>query len=253
MSIDTNRYNGYAKGSMFIICEELKITGHNRHDVVNNLKPLITDSFVDIVEKYERRHKVINVTNYIMFTNYRDAMPMVEGDRRFCMVWCPVEELSDEAFKKVGIDCGVAAYFDRLWGALRDNEGIGALWIRRAMMEEEIGEEFMKMKTAPMTKAKEMAIATENSMYEHDDIVKDVIKEGGHYFNTDAISSSDLFDYLLFEHPEFADINTREKNMILKRLGYSQLPKPLKIDGKTRRIWVKNFMDNDQVREKLSR
>jgi hypothetical protein len=78
-----------------------------------------------------------------------------------------------------------------------------------------------------------------------------LLEKGGEFFNRDVISSSDLFEALAAETfgIDSEQPKASQRNQILKSLGYMQLPKTLKIKGKPRRIWVKRFMTNDQVRD----
>ena len=93
-------------------------------------------------------------------------------------------------------------------------------------------------------------IATEETSLEGYSEVKDLIEEGGKYFNKHVICSSDLFESLMFENGNL-DIQSTKRHIILKKLGYSALPKPIKIDGKARRVWAKKSLTNEKVRELL--
>jgi len=80
-------YNSWATGVAVNIVEELKLTGHNRYDIANALKPLITDKHIDINKKYGSPYRATNHTNYLVFTNFKDALPMMKGDRRWWAVF----------------------------------------------------------------------------------------------------------------------------------------------------------------------
>lgn len=241
-------YNDFAEGVLLNIMEELKITGHNRHDAANALKTLITDPTIPMNVKYQSARLVINTCNYLVFTNFKDAIPVGERDRRFCIIHSPIEELTDEHFAQHGITEGVDAYYDDL----RTSINVDLMWIRKAMLEHEIPTEFMNLKRAPMTESKKMVIATESANYPFDDEVRDAIEKGGKLYNKEVISSSDLFSDMAFENEEICGLASREKNAILKRLGYMQLSKQIKVNGKMKRMWAKKFISNDKVRKSLS-
>jgi hypothetical protein len=59
----SNDFNGWAKGVCVNVLEELKITGQNRYEVLNALKPLITDSKIQINDKNVSQYQSINITN----------------------------------------------------------------------------------------------------------------------------------------------------------------------------------------------
>ena len=77
-----------------------------------------------------------------------------------------------------------------------------------------------------------------------------MIEKGEKYYNKEVVSSSDLFDALLFEYPDL-DIQTSKKHLLMKKLGFSAVAKPIKIDGKARRIWRKKNYSNEKIRELL--
>ena len=106
------------------------------------------------------------------------------------------------------------------------------------------------LKQAPETEEKLYIIATENLAIERLIETKELIERGGKYFNKDVISSSDLFDALLLQYPKLI-IDNNKKNVILKKLGYFSMPRVIKIDNKTRRIWLKIKMNNDEIRKLL--
>lgn len=104
------------------------------------------------------------------------------------------------------------------------------------------------MKQAPMTVHKEMLIATEEASFEGVDELKELIEGGGKYYNKDVISTADLFSDFSNKYFDIV-LHDRGKATLLKKLGYTKHPKRVKIDGETRRIWVKKAMTNEQIRE----
>lgn len=234
-------FNGWATNVVVNILEELRVKGHNRHDTVNALKPLITDRMIPINDKGVSSFTTYNTTNYLCFTNYKDAIPLDDDDRRWWVIFAQINNMTDIA-ERAGETA--SDYYARLFNSLRANTTEVNKWMR----DYPITEAFKAVKQAPMTDYKLSMLATEDAGFEGLSEVREMIAEGGAHFNVDAIDSSELFTQLLFEHPD-VDITTRDKNNLMKRLGYSSHPKPMKLDGKTRRIWTKSPMTNDQIRE----
>lgn len=233
-------FNSWATNVVVNVLEELRITGHNRHDAVNALKPLITDPMIQINKKSVAQYSTYNTANYICLTNFKDAIPLTATDRRWWVVFVPIDDLSEmEAI--TGLDA--EAYFDRLWNTVREH----GPQLKKWLMEFPITDEFLNTKRAPMTDDKLSMIATESASFEGLDEVKDLIKKGGIYYNETAICSSDLFRDLEMEHLDL-EIKTSRRNVILKKLGYMQLPKPVKIDNVTRRVWTKRHLENSEIR-----
>jgi hypothetical protein len=234
-------FNEWATNVSVNILEELRVQGHNRYEAVNALKPLITDDMIQINDKGIRPFMTLNTANYICFTNAKDALPLDENDRRWWIIFIPINNLN-EFEKRVGED--VKTYFPNLFDAVRRN---GAE-LRKWFLEYDITEEFKNIKQAPMTSHKLMMVATEDASIEGLSEVKDIIQKGGKYFNSECVSTSDLFGEVLFEHPEI-DIKTNKQAYILKKLGFQKMPGKIKIDGKGMRIWVSKEMTNNEVRE----
>lgn len=236
-------FNGWATGVSVNVLEELRVKGHNRYDAVNSLKPLVTDRMIQINDKGVKQYMTYNTTNYICFTNYKDAIPLDQDDRRWWVIFVPIESL-EEMPKYVGES--VASYFPKLFGAVRKYGSE----IRKWMLEYKLTEEFLNIKQAPMTDYKLGMIATEEASFEGYSEIKELIEKGGEYFNSEVICSADLFETLFFENPEL-EIMGRNRHAILKKLGYTALPNPVKIDGKARRVWAKKIIDNEKVRKLL--
>jgi hypothetical protein len=82
----SSQFNEWAHGSCLGVMEEIRISGHNRHDVMNTLKPLITNDVISVIGKGKKGLNVLNTQNYIAFTNHEDALAIDHTDRR----WYPM-------------------------------------------------------------------------------------------------------------------------------------------------------------------
>lgn len=241
----TSNFNDWATGTVATVLEELRVKGHNRYEAVNALKTLITDRMIQINSKGIAPYMTYNTTNYICFTNDKDAIPMDHNDRRWWVIFVLIESLA-ELERIVGE--AASSYFPKLFTAIRSY----GPEIRKWFLEYEITEEFMNMKQAPMTDSKQSMIAAEEINVNGLTETKDLIAKGGKYYNISCVSSSDLFENLLFEYSDL-EINNSSKNFILKKLGYMPVPKPVKLDGKARRVWTKKPMSNKNIRISFSK
>ena len=59
------------------------------------LKPLISDDEIGVSQKYEDHRTRENVTNYLMFTNYSDALAVSDEGRRYFVVASPLQRSED--------------------------------------------------------------------------------------------------------------------------------------------------------------
>jgi hypothetical protein len=240
-----SKFNSWAIGNCVNVLEELKVTGHNRYDAMNAIKPLITDSTILVEEKGVDPYKVRNVTNYLILTNHLDALALLLTDRRYWMNQVPISSLSQ---LKDHVGESVDEYFPALFEAIRDHGSE----LRRWLIRVEITEEFKNTNQAPMTEFKGLAVATEEAGIVGLTEVKALLDEGGEYFNRDVICSRALWDQMLFKH-SVIEITNQEKHRLLKRLQFQKIPKPVKIKGKAWDVWVRFPMNNAKIRKRLER
>ena len=239
----TSNHNAWATGVAVTVLEEIRVSGQNRYEVVNSLKPLITDKTIMINPKGVDSYRIRNTTNYICFTNFKDAIPMGIDDRRWWIKCVEINSL-DQMEEITGEPSSV--YFPLLFDTVRSLGGE----LRKWLLDYVLTEEFLAIKQAPMTDCKMSMIASEEVCFDGLSEVKELLDEGHKYYNLECVSSSDLFEQLTFKYPDL-EVGNRMKNIILKKLGYMPLPKLIKIDGWPRRIWTKNFMTNEKVRMKF--
>lgn len=109
------KYNGWSENAQVVFFEEIKLHGHNRFDVLNKVKPLITNVMVSVRRMQTDIYSVVNTVTYILTTNFRDALPLDDNDTRYFIVfsrWQTKEALA--AFVAKNPD-----YYARLYGTLQ--------------------------------------------------------------------------------------------------------------------------------------
>lgn len=79
-----SQFNGWARNVKLVIIEELMARG--RVDIMNHLKPMITDPIIEINEKYQPAQKITNNCVIMAFTNHDDALPLKDDDRRYMII-----------------------------------------------------------------------------------------------------------------------------------------------------------------------
>lgn len=138
-------FTGWAEGQCVAAIEEIRLIGHNRYDVMNRLKPLITNQVIEVHPKGRDAFNTENTTNYMMFTNYRDALPLSENERRFLVLFSRWQDgASLRAFKAEEPD-----YYHKLYGALLES----APALRKWLLSLEQSEPFDPEGDAPITPA----------------------------------------------------------------------------------------------------
>lgn len=136
--IETNElkseYSDFVEDKLFVMIEELMALG--RRDVLNSLKPKITQLIIPLRKKYANKRDIPNTVNFIAFTNYFDALPLDYDDRRYFVVGTDAEKRED-------------AYYDQLWGWTEKNYGVILNWLLKRDLSK-----FNPNSKPPMTAAK---------------------------------------------------------------------------------------------------
>lgn len=215
-------WTDWATGSQIVVLSEIHVAGQNRHDIMNRLKEAITDDRIPINQKGKDSRTVVNVTNYIGFTNHPDALAVGEGSRRWFVIKSPLQ--TPEQVKALG-----DTYFDELFQDLAQNPG----GYRSLFEDWVISSDFTPDGRAPETiYLKEMI---EDSADAVSSAIREMIRENEHpLIQADLISQTILKEYL--DTKETAQYVTR----ILRENQYNLVFGRADINGIKHRLWVKS-------------
>lgn len=162
-----SNFTGWANGHQVVYIEELKLHG-KRYDVLNKMKPYISNEYIGIHAKYQAPYNVRNTTSYFAFTNHRDALPLNEGDTRHFIMLSQWQNGNDvRRFKEENPD-----YYRRLWATL--DECAGAL--RRWLLEYDLHPDFSPVDRAPASAGREIVLREAKPEFQQD--VEDIIADG---------------------------------------------------------------------------
>lgn len=232
-------FSGWAEGACVAVLEEIKLTGHNRYDILNALKPFVTNDSIEVHRKGQDPYDTINTTNYIAFTNYPDALPLTDTDRRWWIVFSPFAsrgEMDAKLRSQMGgagpLDDVLGAYFDALNGVVNTCRAE----LRRWLLDWPISSSFKPNGSAPMTEEKGVMIGM--SVPEEELVLKELLEAGGVGLSVNVFASSYLSGQVVNSGAEI-NLATSAWNHLLKRMGYTRLPKKVKWRGKTEIVWVK--------------
>lgn len=222
-------FTNWAAGRCVNVLEEIRMVGHNRHDVLNTIKPYITNDQVTIHPKGVNEYVAPNTTNYIAFTNHHDALPLEDTDRRWWVQFTPFS--SQEELLKVAD----SAYFSKLFDCVKDH----APGLRKWLLEYQVSWFFNPKGQAPASIAKNQMVSLNTS--EELGAIKDLIEEGGPGFNQSVVSSSHLAAALaMLDGMEVPKTSAFHK--MLMKLGFVMLEKKIKWKGAACKIWVKGSL-----------
>lgn len=214
------RFTGWASGARMVVVEEIRISGTNKYEVLDRLKPYLTNDTIAIEEKGRDQRTVPNFTNYFLLTNHKDAIPISDGDRRYGVLFCSMQNKT-QMVKAWGDKVAKGAYFRHLFD--ESERRIDAL--AHYLLNKTISPSFAAKGEAPETSAKAQMMALAVSPEREQ--VEDAIDK-----NRCAVIDDELLDitYLnqccTMDGDEFPSGRTLSK--ILSELGYSKCIKRIK-------------------------
>lgn len=223
--IIAEKNNSWASSKMLRVLEEIKLSGHNRYEVLNQLKPLITNHTITRVEKFEISSEVRNTCNFLAFTNYKDALPIDEHDRRWWLVFSPIQSL-DHLEQVVGMSR--QEYFEPLHTLAQKDSPYGTEF-KTYLLERDTSN--FNPNFPPESKHKEELAEIERGKIFGIDEVQDLIN---YVYNDDMPRVINM--KLIREASEMAidkhghritpkPVNPKEIRAVLKKLGYKNVTK----------------------------
>lgn len=228
------RFTSWAFGSLVVVVEEVRISGQNKYEVMDRIKPFISNPTIQIEEKGRDHRTVPNFTSYFMLTNHKDALPLAAGDRRYCVMFSRVQS-EEQLYRELGGERGAENYFDALFSDLeRRPDAVAHFFANR-----QISEHFNARGRAPETRAKQMMMDV--GMSPERLTMEDAISQ----FECPVINERLLDVTWLNALCSAEDIElpkTRAISAILLEMGYEQIEgKRVKIQktGKLHYVWCK--------------
>jgi primase-polymerase (primpol)-like protein len=112
----SSQFNGYVEGKIFILVEEVHMQG--KREMLDVLKPLITNIEIEIEGKGVDKRMIENRSNWGFCTNHRDAVIKSKNDRRYSIFFTAQQAVED--LKRDGMS---GSYFPNLYSWLREGQG----------------------------------------------------------------------------------------------------------------------------------
>ena len=195
-------FSDWANGSAVGVIEEIRLDGKDRYSLYNRIKQFITNEQISVNRKGLPSVNVENVTNYIAFSNYDDAIPLSKDDRRFYVLNSSVTGDTD--------------YFNNIYDCIDNN----ARGIREFLDAHVISELFKSTKEAPSTSAKIKML--NDTMTESDLAVKERLDLIDEYLFEDGLLSLNYLRAFEFEDEsfEYKLPEGRQLNRSLKAFGW---------------------------------
>lgn len=236
-------YNEWAFGHQLIAVEEIYVSGSNRHAVMNTIKPLITNDDVSVDEKFRSNRQVVNISNYMLFSNHHDALALTPNDRRYFVVKSPLQAKSQ--ILALGEN-----YFAPLYNMLRDKPGA----MRSFLADWEISPDFQPNGHAPRTRY--VSEMVNDSAGDVTAAVRRMLMEGDYpLLQFDIVSTKTIMDALHLEEG-LHRATAQQVGAILREEGFQQIGRHM-FAGERHYLWCRGGVNVetavDVAAERLAR
>lgn len=216
-------FTDWAFGQCLVCVEEVRlIKAHNKYEVLNKIKPNITNRMIEVHPKGKAIYNLLNTTSYFLLSNYKDALPIDDDGRRYLVLFSQWQRKTLlDAFKDQNPN-----YYRDLYRTIAESAGA----IRKWLLNHVQADAFDPMGDAPVTPARLFMI--KQAKPEFIIVLEEIIRE-----NTSLFADENLIDTTNLSQ-DFFDRNadfphTKTLASMLQRAGYEDLGK-IRIDGGAR-------------------
>lgn len=228
----TSNYTSWAEGKQLLFVEEIRISGHNRFELMDKMKPYITNDEVTIRHIYTKAYSIPNATSYIMFSNHHDALAITNNDRRYCILMSAIQDKKQIMMKMKETD---GEYFTRMYQFIDKHPGAILHWLDN----HRISESFDPKSHAPVTVHRQKMIDLAKSDMEL--AIEEVLGWNVTGCNRDLLSDKvlvDLLRMLTMEDGRGLPMSRRHMSQTLAKMGYSKCDIPVMKKADNHTIWL---------------
>ena len=217
-------WNEWAYGCQLVTLEEIRVAGMNRHEVMNKLKPLISNDLICVNQRFRDSRTLENKVNYLLFTNHHDALALSDGDRRYFVLKSALQ--TKDQVLALGQD-----YFTRLFSMIEHN----AAGLRAFLEAHEISEDFNPNGHAPVTRYLDQLV--QDTATDATATVREILEDAAHPLLRGPILSATLL------HAELAlagaEIAPQHLAWILRENGWERIGRHILRDRQKHRLWIR--------------
>ncbi len=124
-----SKFNAWMRAKLFILVDEIKVD--ERRDMIEVLKPMISEKEIEIQGKGHDQDKEDNYSNWCFFSNYKDAIPVNKNARRFAIFYSAIQSREDLIARGMGEE-----YFNNFYNWLNaDGAAIMANYLQQYPIE----------------------------------------------------------------------------------------------------------------------
>lgn len=201
-----NKFNAWMRSKLFILVDEIKVD--ERRDMIEILKPMISEEQIEIQAKGIDQDIEDNFANWMFYSNYKDAIPVNKNSRRFSIFYSAIQSQQD--LLERGMD---ERYFTGLYNWMR-NEGAAYVthWFQNYPIER--GNIAMRAPTTTST-----GDAVRQSRGPVESLILDAISDGIPGFRGGWVSSLAVHSRL--KGLPVRAVSAKTLGTIMEGLGYS--------------------------------
>jgi hypothetical protein len=246
-------FSDWVIGQCLACIEEVRLIKHDRYEVINSIKPFITNNTIEVHPKGKASYNARNTTSYLLFTNYKDALPIDDDSRRYLVLFSRWQrkDLLD-TFKDENPD-----YYELLYRTFEESAGA----LRQWLLKHEQSSEFNPRGDAPVTSARNFMVrqAKPEFVQQLDDLIGENVAPEISY---ELLDLGVLSDQMVGRGIDFPAPKTMSS--MLQRHGWEVLGR-IRVQGDWRRFWSRRieqfqsdeghglFVDSEKVRSFLKR
>ena len=234
----TEKFNSWSHGKLFCAIEEVRLPGRDSSQILNKLKPVITNDRVPIRAMQKDASTEYNYCNLFITTNYEDAMPLEADNTRYCVLFTRFN--SNEAVKSWRSKRITAEGYDYV-STLYEHIELHPFQFRKFFEEYPFSEEYQPGSRAPMTEFK--VRMAEDSKTDERQILDDMLSSGEDPAITPEILIWDVFKTYLERQGLGQTLRGRGVAGFLKPMGFQRARETsIRVDGSTHkvRVWTRH-------------
>jgi hypothetical protein len=96
-----SKYHNYLDGSVCCIVDEVRDNGGKKFEVSHKIRDLLTEDRLSLNLKYGTNGTVDIFANFLMFSNYLDALILALEDRRICVIETIAKPMDEDYYKNL--------------------------------------------------------------------------------------------------------------------------------------------------------
>jgi len=222
-----HNFTDWAVGQCLTCVEEVRlIKTHNKYEVINRIKPYITNDRIEVHPKGKPVYEAKNTTSYLFFSNFKDALPLDDDGRRYCVLfsqWQSRDKLAEFTDENPN-------YYSDLYRTITTSAGA----LRKWLLHHEQEEDFNPLGNAPQTAARKFMVRMAQPEFINN--LSDMISDNIHYLISEELLSLQVLREIMYERAMEVPAD-KAMTAMLSRAKYEGLGRLRVMDGERHALY----------------